>query len=215
MRMFVDVNIKKVETLFGDDMRGIKRLVVCPINSIFEKFECERVSKGWWNVKFIGDTAIVKSPVASHVKDTVAFLDGLEEVLVIGFCGSVSDSMPGEIVTVNESFFNGLIIKAEPFEDFFSKRFYLSNNFCEQESEDFLLILKNNLVDCVDMETHYVFEEVSRRGIICRGIYVVTDHLVKAPFYESHDFFVDSILKMVEFVDGYIRNDDDDSNMLE
>ncbi|MCA9460319.1 MAG: hypothetical protein KC550_07270, partial [Nanoarchaeota archaeon] len=167
VKAFFTNNMKKIinekrKVLFGNNMNNIKRLVICPINFIFEKFESNNISKGWWKVKYIGNTAIVKSPLASHARDTVAYLPNLEEVIVIGFCGSFTNSMPGEIVTVKKSVFKNSTIKAKPFNEYAKKIFHLTDSFSQQETEDFLLYLKNNAIDCVDMETHHIFDEMKK-----------------------------------------------------
>lgn len=188
---------KKQEALFGRTINTIETIVITPIQKIFDEITEEKdKTKGWWNCSEIKEgILIVKTPVGSHSADSVYYSSRPKRVILTGYCGSLNYDV-GDIVTGATSKEDIKEIMADiSFPGTQSVRIGHVNNLREQEDSGFINSMQHKGIDCIDMETHPTYQVAKNKEAEVGGLYVVTDNLIKKPFYQIRQEDVQLIQK--------------------
>jgi|SRR3989344_1617419 len=178
---------KILKTFFGHKLRGVEKVIIIPIRPIYNLFKKRNIReyKGWWNNFYLKkNTLVVNAPIGAHIEDTVYYLpDIVKEVLLIGYCGSISRSINvGAVVSCIYASDGKDIIKSKSILPKSEKVRVLQVSSLSKQTPSFLLRSRKKY-DCLDMETYTVFKICNKKGINASAFYIVTDDLEK-PFFD-------------------------------
>jgi hypothetical protein len=175
-------------TLFGDELIGLRTLILTPLTPIFEIYaqRARRTSAGWWPSCDLGDGVFaVKCPTGHHGADALWFAPELAECFVLGFCGALGAELrigeffcPSQACRQRASCFTGKRVPADHYGILLH-----ADSLHEQQQESFWQAAAETNALCVDMESYPIFRAATGRGVAVASLLIVSDHLIRTPFY--------------------------------
>lgn len=191
---------KKSEKLFGfsQDEYRFRNIILTPIDKLYSLFSdgFSETHAGWWKSGVIENSLIVKCPVGRHSEDVLYFAPQFDNMIFLGYCGSCNRTIGiGDIVCASSTEQSGKRITANydfiPYLNMKKGTFSSVSTLHEQEDGEFLKSMQTNKIDCIDMESHYLFGIARQKNVNFGGLFIVSDNLVIKPFYmvDNKDIF--------------------------
>lgn len=180
---------EKRKALFGTSLDGVTSILLTPIQSIYVLFLkfAKTACRGWWSTGYLNqNTVIVGCPTGKYAGDSVYYAPKVRNILFLGLCGSCNPGIRvGDLFSAESAQLGDDIIQASNVINEFKKgRIYQVETLHEEEDESFAATLKDNGIDCVDMETYSIFKLARTKAQNFGSLYIVSDNLVNKPFYQ-------------------------------
>lgn len=163
---------------------NISLAIFTPLRNYFNLFKkYDKICNGWWECYYDKNTIISLVPQSTAVLDAISSLEPHTKIIFLGLAGSFGSLKIGDIVEASSAQFGTEIFQRNFNSNYLFHPAKIATVSSIAASWYFKKKLSNK-VDCVDMETAYLYAASKLQNKYVTSILMISDIIPSIPFYK-------------------------------